>query len=78
MVSGTASRTPTTSARSPSDLDLDLEALAEVSGRRGQEHKHTAVGVASILDELGRHLRDLDDALGQRVVEMCQQDDPLR
>jgi hypothetical protein len=28
---------------------------------------------AAILDELSRHLRDLDEALQRRVVELCRE-----
>jgi hypothetical protein len=30
-----------------------------------------AFGFAAVLDELSRHVRDLDQALQRRVVELC-------
>jgi hypothetical protein len=40
---------------------------------RGFRDPQVAFGVASILDELSRHLRDLDEALRRRVVELCRE-----
>ena len=40
---------------------------------RGLGDPQVAFGLASILDELSRHLRDLDGALRRRVVELCKE-----
>ena len=40
---------------------------------RGLRDLQVAFGRASILDELSRHLRDLDDRLRRRVVELCRE-----
>jgi hypothetical protein len=38
---------------------------------RGLRDPQVAFGFAAVLDELSRHLRDLDEALRPRVVELC-------
>jgi hypothetical protein len=40
-----------------------LRDLAIADGYASLEHKHLALGLALILDELARHLRDLDEEL---------------
>jgi hypothetical protein len=40
---------------------------------RGLRDPQVAFGLASILDELSRHLRDLDEAVRRRVVELCRE-----
>jgi hypothetical protein len=45
-------------------------AQAQYANLRNPE---VAFGLASILDELSRHLRDLDEALRSRVVELCRE-----
>jgi hypothetical protein len=40
---------------------------------RGLRDPQVAFGLASILDELSRHLRDLDEALRRRVVKLCSE-----
>jgi hypothetical protein len=37
------------------------------------QNPQVAFGLAAILDELSRHLRDLDEALRHRVVELCRE-----
>jgi hypothetical protein len=41
-------------------------------GYLGLEHKHVSFALALILDEVTRHLRDLDDELRVRVVDSCR------
>ena len=36
------------------------------------DHKHVAFGLALVLDELARHLRDLDEHLRGRVLDSCR------
>jgi hypothetical protein len=43
-------------------------AQAQYAGLRDPQ---VAFGFAAVLDELSRHLRDLDEALRGRVVELC-------
>ena len=46
---------------------------AIADGYAGLEYKHLAFGLASLLDELARHLRDLDDGVRRHVLEVsCQ------
>jgi hypothetical protein len=45
---------------------------AILAGYAGLEHKELAFGLALILDELARHVRDLDDALRGKVVQHCR------
>jgi hypothetical protein len=40
---------------------------------RGLRNPQVAFGMAAILDELSRHLRDLDEALQRRVAELCRE-----
>ena len=40
---------------------------------RGLRGPQVAFGLAAVLDELSRHLRDLDEALRRRVVELCRE-----
>jgi hypothetical protein len=40
---------------------------------RGLRDPQVAFGFAAVLDELSRHLRDLDEALRPRVVELCRE-----
>jgi hypothetical protein len=47
--------------------------LAIADGYAGLEHKHLAFGLALILDELARHLRDLDEELRALVLGCCRQ-----
>ena len=44
-----------------------LSAYADLEG------KHFAFALALILDELARHVRDLDDGLRARVVHGCRE-----
>jgi hypothetical protein len=39
----------------------------------GLEDPQVAFGFAAVLDELSPHLRDLDEALRRRVVELCKE-----
>ena len=50
-----------------------LRHRAILDGHAGLEHKEAAFALALILDELARHLRDLNDALRQWVIESAQQ-----
>ena len=38
----------------------------------GLEHKHFAFGLALILDEVARHVRDLDEDLRARILDGCR------
>jgi hypothetical protein len=50
-----------------------LRDRAIAGGYAGLEHKHFAFGLALILDELARHLRNLDDGVRRHVLEVsCQ------
>lgn len=42
------------------------------SGYAGLEHKHVAFGLALILDELARHVADLDRAVRWQAVQSCR------
>ena len=42
------------------------------AGYSGLEHKEFAFALALILDELGRHLRDLDEELRAAVITQCR------
>ena len=59
------------------DQDLIDRAAARLRHETAQDqyaglrNPQVAFGFASILDELSRHLRDLDEALRCRVVELC-------
>ena len=46
--------------------------LAIRDGYRGSEQPARAFGLALLLDELGRHVRDLDDELRTVVVQACR------
>ena len=46
---------------------------AIVAGYAGMEHKHVAFALASILDEIARHFRDLDEQLRGHVLNCCRQ-----
>jgi hypothetical protein len=46
---------------------------AILAGYSGLEHKEFAFALALILDELGRHIRDLDENLRASVVERCRE-----
>ena len=50
-----------------------LRPLAITATYAGLEHKELAFALALILDELARHLRDLDGELRESVVEVCRQ-----
>jgi hypothetical protein len=49
-----------------------LRDLAIADGYAGREGKHLAFAMALVLDELSRHLRDLDAKLRGRVVDTCR------
>jgi hypothetical protein len=61
------------------DQDLIDRAAARLRHETGQDQyrglrdPQVAFGLASILDELSRHLRDLDGALRRRVVKLCSE-----
>jgi hypothetical protein len=61
------------------DQDLIAQAAARLRHETaqaqyaGQRHPQVAFGFAAMLDELSRHLRDLDEALRRRVVELCRE-----
>jgi hypothetical protein len=42
-------------------------------GYLGLEYKHVTFALALILDELGRHLRGLDDQLRGHVLDGCRE-----
>jgi len=42
-------------------------------GYAGRPHQAVAFALALLLDELRLHLRDLDDEMRERVVELCVQ-----
>jgi hypothetical protein len=42
------------------------------SGYAGLQHKHIAFGLALILDELARHVADLDKAVRWQAVQSCR------
>jgi hypothetical protein len=39
---------------------------------RGQRNPQVAYGLCALLDELSRHLRDIDDEVRRRVVDLCR------
>ena len=43
------------------------------SGYAGLTHKHVTFAFALLLDELSRHLPDLDDAVRRQAVQTCRQ-----
>jgi hypothetical protein len=49
-----------------------LRDLAIRDGYRGSEQPARAFSLALLLDELGRHVRDLDDELRAAVVQACR------
>jgi hypothetical protein len=50
----------------------ELRKLAIRDGYNGHEHPPVAFGMALTLDELARHVRDLDDGLREAVVAHCR------
>ena len=42
------------------------------SGYAGLQHQHVAFGLALILDELARHVADLDRAVRWQAVQSCR------
>jgi len=42
------------------------------SGYAGLQHQHIAFALALILDELGRHLADIDRAVRWQTVQSCR------
>jgi hypothetical protein len=61
-------------ARSRPDTSASTRAhLRHLAITAGLEHQHVAFGLTLILDEIARHMRDLDDELRRRVVEPCEQ-----
>ncbi len=50
-----------------------LRADAIRSGYAGLSHQHVAFAVALLLDELARHLPDLDEAVRWQAVQACRQ-----
>ena len=48
-----------------------LRQQAILAGYAGAEHKHVAFTLALILDEVARHLRDLDEQLRAHVLDGC-------
>jgi hypothetical protein len=49
-----------------------LRHRAILDGYVGLEHKEVAFALALILDEIARHLRDLDEQLRARVLDYCR------
>jgi hypothetical protein len=49
-----------------------LRYRAILDGYVGLEHKEVAFALALILDEIARHLRDLDEQLRARVLDCCR------
>jgi len=49
-----------------------LRHRAILDGYVGLEHKEVAFALALILDEIARHLRDLDEQLRARVLDCCR------
>jgi hypothetical protein len=43
------------------------------SGYAGMSHQHVTFAFALLLDELGRHLPDLDEAVRWQAVQACRQ-----
>jgi hypothetical protein len=50
-----------------------LRHLAIIDDYAGLRHKASAFALALVLDEIGRHLGDLDADLRQRLVDLCEQ-----
>jgi hypothetical protein len=50
----------------------DVTELRAPTGYAGQPDKHRAFALALVLDELVRHLRDLDDELRSCVLASCR------
>jgi hypothetical protein len=50
-----------------------LRAEAIYTAYAGLHHQHVAFGLALILDELARHVVELDDAVRQQAVQACRQ-----
>lgn len=49
-----------------------LRSEAIRSGYAGLQHQHIAFALALILDELGRHLADIDRAVRWQTVQSCR------
>ena len=49
-----------------------LRSGAIQAGYAGFRHQHVAFGLALILDELARHLPDLDDAVRGQALRSCR------
>jgi hypothetical protein len=49
-----------------------LRNRAIADGYTSVEYKHVTFALALLLDELARHLRDLNSELRKRVVEVCR------
>ena len=49
-----------------------LRHRAVLRGYVGLEHKEVTFALALILDEIARHLRDLDEQLRARVLDCCR------
>ena len=49
-----------------------LRDLAIRDGYSGSEQPARAFSLALLLDEIGRHVRDLDNELGPAVVQCCR------
>lgn len=50
-----------------------LRSGAIQAGYAGLRHQHVAFGLALILDELARHLPDLDEAVRRQALRSCRQ-----
>jgi hypothetical protein len=65
--------------RAPADQDVIDQAAARLRHEtaqdqyRGLHDPQVAFGLCALLDELSRHLRDVDDALRRRVVGLCRE-----
>ncbi len=49
-----------------------LRGLAIADGYAGWPGQHLAFGLAAVLDEIARHVRDLDHDLRARIVQACR------
>ena len=49
-----------------------LRAVAIADGYAGWPGQHLAFGLAALLDEVARHVRDLDRGLRAHVVQACR------
>ena len=49
-----------------------LRAVAIADGYAGWPGQHLAFGLAAVLDEIARHVRDLDHGLRARIVQACR------